>query len=39
MVRAAVKPSFRDASCWSVEVVKGGAGLRRTGFASTETTR
>src|SRR3979490_1839042 len=29
MVRRALKPSLRAASCCSVEVVKGGAGLRR----------
>ena len=28
MVRAGVMFSFREASCWRVEVVKGGAGLR-----------
>ena len=37
MVRSAEKPSLRAASCWSVEVVKGGAGLRLAGFASTAT--
>ena len=29
MVRRALKPSLRAASCCSVEVVNGGAGLRR----------
>ncbi len=36
MVRDAEKPSCEDAACCSVDVVKGGAGLRRVGFASTE---
>ena len=39
MVRRALKPSLRAASCCSVEVVKGGAGLRRRclrSIASTE---
>ena len=35
MVREAEKPSFRAASCCRVEVVKGGAGLRRAGLLST----
>ena len=35
MVRVAPKPSFRDASCCRVEVVKGAAGLRRTRPRST----
>ena len=39
IVRLAEKPSFRAASCCSVEVVKGGGGLRLTGLASTEATR
>ena len=34
MVRWAVKPSLRLASCCRVEVVKGGAGLRLIGFFS-----
>ena len=34
MVRWAVKPSLRAASCCRVEVVKGGDGLRLTGFFS-----
>jgi hypothetical protein len=38
MVRWAEKPSLREASCCSVEVVKGGAGLRRAGFFSTAET-
>ena len=38
MVRCAEKPSLREASCCRVEVVKGGAGLRRAGFFSTEAT-
>ncbi len=38
MVRWAEKPSLRDASCCRVEVVKGGAGVRRAGFFSTEAT-
>ena len=28
MVRAGVMFSLREASCWRVEVMKGGAGLR-----------
>ena len=28
IVRLGLKPSFRLASCWSVDVVNGGAGLR-----------
>jgi hypothetical protein len=35
MVRLAEKPSRDDAACCSVEVVKGGPGLRRVGLAST----
>ena len=38
MVRWALKPSLRLASCCRVEVVKGGAGARRAGFFSTERT-
>ena len=38
MVRWALKPSLRDASCCSVLVVKGGGGERRAGFFSTERT-
>ncbi|MNS81158.1 hypothetical protein D3C72_1148620 [compost metagenome] len=36
MVRWAVKPSLREASCCRVEVVKGGAGERLAGFFSTD---
>src|SRR5215831_12247401 len=35
MVWAGAKPSLRLASCCSVEVVKGGGGLRLAGLAST----
>ena len=38
MVRWALKPSLREASCCRVEVVKGGGGLRRAGFFSTDLT-
>ncbi len=38
IVWLAEKPSFRAASCWSVEVVKGGGGLRVAGFVSTDAT-
>src|SRR5271156_3831241 len=38
MVRWAEKPSLREASCCSVEVVKGGGGVRRAGFFSTDVT-
>src|SRR5690606_6803198 len=38
MERYAEKPSLREASCCSVEVVKGGFGLRRAGLLSTEET-
>ncbi len=38
MVCAGAKPSLRLASCCRVDVVKGGGGLRRAGFASTEVT-
>jgi len=38
MVRRAVKPSLRAASCCSVEVVNGGDGLRRFGLRSTRAT-
>ena len=31
-------PSLEEAACCSVEVVKGGPGLRLTGFASTVST-
>ena len=34
-----MKPSLRAASCCSVEVVNGGAGMRRSGFFATELTR
>ena len=37
-VRRAVKPSLRAASCCSVDVVKGAAGLRRLGLRSTDAT-
>jgi len=36
MVRWAVKPSLREASCCRVEVMNGGLGARLTGFFSTE---
>src|SRR2546430_326866 len=39
MVRRALKPSLRAASCCSVEVVKGGAGLRRRCLRSIASTR
>jgi hypothetical protein len=35
MVRLALKPSLRLASCCRVDVLKGGEGLRLTGLAST----
>jgi hypothetical protein len=35
MVCRAPKPNLRLASCCRVEVMKGGAGLRVAGFAST----
>ena len=38
MVRAAVNPSFLPASCCSVEVMNGAAGLRRLCFFSTPCT-
>ncbi len=38
MVRVAPKPSLREASCWRVEVVKGGEGLRRLCLRSTDDT-
>ncbi len=38
MVRLALRPNLREASCCKVEVVKGGGGLRRTCFFSTEAT-
>src|SRR5580692_10510395 len=38
MVRWAEKPSLREASCCRVEVVKGGGGVRRAGFFSTDET-
>ena len=34
MVWRGEKPSLREASCWSVEVVKGAAGLRRCDLLS-----
>ena len=39
MVRRALKPSLRAASCCSVEVVNGGAGLRRRCLRSMAMTR
>ena len=39
MVLRALKPSLRAASCWSVEVVNGGAGERFRSFFSTPMTR
>ncbi len=38
IVREAPRPSLRDASCCSVEVVNGGGGLRRICFFSTAAT-
>ena len=38
MVWLAEKPSLRDASCCSVEVVKGGCGLRATALLSIDAT-
>ncbi len=38
MVWLADRPSLRAASCCSVEVVKGGGGLRLNGLVSTEAT-
>ena len=38
MVRLADRRSLREASCWSVEVVKGGCGLRRVSRFSTDAT-
>src|SRR5689334_14244658 len=38
MVRWALKPSLREASCCRVEVVNGGGGERRAGFFSTALT-
>ena len=38
MARLVVKPSLRTDSCWSVEVVKGGAGFRVLCFFSTRVT-
>src|SRR5271168_5029599 len=38
IARSAEKPSLREASCCSVEVVKGGGGERRAGFFSTDET-
>ena len=35
IVREGWKPSLRDASCWSLEVMKGGVGWRRRSFFST----
>ena len=39
MVRLTENPSFRDASCCNVEVVKGAVGDLVAGFFSTEETR
>ena len=39
MVWLTVKPSLRAASCCSVDVVKGGAGVRRSGRLVTLLTR
>ena len=33
-----VNPNLRAASCWSVDVVKGGAGVRFSGFLLTLST-
>ena len=38
MVCDTENPSLRAASCWSVEVVKGGAGALRSGFTATVAT-
>ena len=38
-MRRALKPSLRAASCCSVEVVNGGAGLRRRCLRSIAMTR
>ena len=39
MARSVEKPSLRTASCWRVEVVKGGAGERSLRFFSISATR
>ena len=39
IVRFGLKPSLRLASCWSVEVVNGGAGLRFWVLVAIEVTR
>src|SRR5438309_1403079 len=39
MVRFGLKPSLRLASCWRVEVVNGGAGLRVERLTATDRTR
>ncbi len=39
IVRRALNPSLRAASCWRVEVVNGGAGERFRSFFSTPSTR
>ena len=39
IVRLGLKPSLRLASCWSVEVVNGGAGLRFWVLVAMEVTR
>jgi hypothetical protein len=38
IVRSEPNRSLRPASCWSVEVMNGGYGLRVYGFSSTEET-
>jgi hypothetical protein len=38
MVLWAPKRSLREASCWSVDVMKGGAGVRRSGFSVSDFT-
>ena len=38
IVRFGLKPSLRLASCWSVEVVNGGAGLRFERLTATDLT-
>src|SRR4030095_9490385 len=38
MVFFTAKPSLREASCWSFEVIKGGTGLRFRSFVVTSLT-
>ena len=38
MVWLTENPSLRAASCWRVEVVKGGSGERLSGFTATDFT-